>query len=514
MQFSRSSVAVRIVAVTLAFALGVPVAPAFALLEDEAKYESSTNPGVGPDVTWRWDWGNTFDINLVVTTVPGDGAEGELTQTDGFIYEFHQIDPSGNGTVTPEWGISSLSPKPEGPFMGGTFDVAGVVAREGWTAYEGSHVAGEGMYGLTIRYYNQFRTEEETATDSLYFGVDLTPPRPVDDLTSTASAVGGNPWSEARWRELRWTPKAYDDLSGVGGFKIKINGTQGPFAKNIAPDLVLEPYGALWWPVVPRAQLSNVTVEDLPAGESTIEVITVDRATNESTPRTVKAYVDPDSPTLSISSPSSNGLVSAKPKLSVVASDAAGISKVRYYVDDQWVGTSATKPFSLSPDLSSFTSGTHTLKVIAYDMIGDTAGTWRVPHTATASRIFRIDKTKPTLSSVTGGPTPFYPRKRDGYRDNFVVKFKSSETATAKLVIKDSAGKTWRTLTKSVKPGSSSLTWNGKSASGSMKQGTFKWYLTLTDTAGNVSVTKSGKTSVKYYILVRVSGNKVKVIEH
>ncbi len=96
-------------------------------------------------------------------------------------------------------------------------------------------------------------------------------------------------------------------------------------------------------------------------------------------------------------------------------------------------------------------------------------------------RTFRLDKSTPAISSVSGAPSPFFPRKRDGYKDDFKVKFKTSEAGTAKLTIKNSKGTVVRTVTKNVAAGSNSITWNGKYTSGSVKSGKFTYKLTMTD---------------------------------
>ena len=87
-------------------------------------------------------------------------------------------------------------------------------------------------------------------------------------------------------------------------------------------------------------------------------------------------------------------------------------------MDGVWKATDVKAPYEATLGLGALRQGsTHRIKVKAWDMVG---------RTNYAEKSFVLDKSAPTVSSVTAGPTPFYPRKRDGYKDNFVVKFKTS----------------------------------------------------------------------------------------
>lgn len=527
---SRSSLVVLTLVLVVALAL-----PSVAMAAMEDPHEagwltSKTNPAVGEDGTelarygtWRWQWGNSLEPNLNINPVPTDedADHGEQWRTLGFIYEVRQVDPSGIGSATPVFGTSSRAPRDGEDFgssMNGTFDIVATNHLWGWTPGNGGVVPGEGMYSIAWLYYNQFRVEDVDSVNKLHYGIDLTKPNPVEGLTASASGLPSKDgkWTEARRRDLRWTRKGYDALSGVGGFQATINGKQAAFAHNVAPDVAYEPYGRLingYEPPLP--QVSNITIEDIPAGESVLGIKVVDRATNMSSEKTVKSYVDFDTPKISITSPSSNGLVALKPTFKVSASDAAGITQVRYYIDNVYVGASTKSPFSLTKDMSSVSNGSHTLKAVAYDQIGTSApnfGSWKVAHTATTTRTFKVDKTRPSLSSISGAPNPFFPRKRDGYKDNLKVKFRSSESGTAKLTIKNSKGTVVRTVTKKCSSGSNYIYWNGKYNSGSVKAGTFRYVLSYTDAAGNSTSSSSRKATIKFYELVKTARNKLKVV--
>jgi flagellar hook assembly protein FlgD len=255
----------------------------------------------------------------------------------------------------------------------------------------------------------------------------------------------------------------------------------------------------------------SLTVENLAPGRHTVEVSAVDNALNEG-PKSSElvVYVDTDVPRLFIKTPAAAGLhLGARPVVSALATDNAGITAVAFEVDGSRLGTvtpsapqtqfTATKTL----DLSGFASGTHTLRVTARDVAG---------RTVTATRTFVLDKTAPVISSVSGAPSPFFPRKRDGYKDNFKMKFTTSEAGTAKVVIKNSSGKVVRTLTKSVGAGSQSLLWNGKQTDGAMKSGTFKWTLTMTDASGNARSVSARSVTIKFYEIVRTGSGSVRIV--
>jgi flagellar hook assembly protein FlgD len=108
----------------------------------------------------------------------------------------------------------------------------------------------------------------------------------------------------------------------------------------------------------------------------------------------------------------------------------------------------------------------------------------------------RVDLSAPTLSSISGGGTRFYPY-RDSYRDNFSPAFTVNEKSTVTLTVKTSAGKVVGSLSASKSAGRTSLTWNGRNNAGSMVAGgTYYWTLTAQDVAGN------RRTSARYSVIV------------
>ncbi len=154
--------------------------------------------------------------------------------------------------------------------------------------------------------------------------------------------------------------------------------------------------------------------------------------------------------------------------------------------------------------------GTYTWTLACADAVGNTKTTGATTVVLKA----KTDETPPKITKTSANYTTFYPRKRDGYKDDLKMKFTVNEPGTAKLTIKNSKGTVVRTVTKTIsKAGASSITWNGKYTSGSVKAGTFSYKLSVTDKAGNTSSAKTRKVKIKFYQLVKTSGNTLKVVE-
>jgi hypothetical protein len=90
---------------------------------------------------------------------------------------------------------------------------------------------------------------------------------------------------------------------------------------------------------------------------STIQTITVTVSNADSTP-----------PTVTITGPADGATVSGSAvSFTATASDASGIHKVRFWVDNVYLSWDATSPYEKVWDSTAFSNGTHTLKVEALD---------------------------------------------------------------------------------------------------------------------------------------------------
>ena len=104
-----------------------------------------------------------------------------------------------------------------------------------------------------------------------------------------------------------------------------------------------------------------VSIEDLAPGRNIVDVAAVDAAGNEGPITSIVTYSDTDTPTISIVTPTPGQIVRSSTRFSVIATDSAGITSVRYEVDGVPVGFSTKSPYSLTADLSAFLGGSHTL---------------------------------------------------------------------------------------------------------------------------------------------------------
>jgi subtilisin family serine protease/flagellar hook assembly protein FlgD len=108
----------------------------------------------------------------------------------------------------------------------------------------------------------------------------------------------------------------------------------------------------------------------------------------------------------------------------------------------------------------------------------------------------RVDQLAPTMSSITGSGSGFYPYP-DTYRDTFAPAFTLSEAATITLTVRTSGGTLVRSVSGTRGTGRASIIWNGRNNAGSLVAGgTYYWTLTAQDPAGN------RRSSAKYSVTV------------
>ncbi len=101
--------------------------------------------------------------------------------------------------------------------------------------------------------------------------------------------------------------------------------------------------------------------------------------------------VDNTAPTVSITNPANGSTVSGTVSITADASDDNGISKVIFYIDGVSKSTDTSSPYSYSWNTTAESDGSHTINVIAYDTVNQTAND---QHTVTVDN---IDET-PTVS--------------------------------------------------------------------------------------------------------------------
>jgi len=81
---------------------------------------------------------------------------------------------------------------------------------------------------------------------------------------------------------------------------------------------------------------------------------------------------DTTAPTVSFLSPTKDALLSGTVAISAFASDASGVSNVKFSIDGTTLKTDSTSPYSASLDTTGYSNAAHTLKLDATDKAGNT----------------------------------------------------------------------------------------------------------------------------------------------
>jgi beta-glucanase (GH16 family) len=105
-------------------------------------------------------------------------------------------------------------------------------------------------------------------------------------------------------------------------------------------------------------------------------------------------------PTVSLTSPANGVTVSGTANLAADATDAAGVTKVEFYVNNSLIGADTSSPYSLAWDTSSTTNGSYALTAKAYNASGGVGTSGAVNVT--------INNAPPsTGGTVPTGPSPY-----------------------------------------------------------------------------------------------------------
>lgn len=232
-------------------------------------------------------------------------------------------------------------------------------------------------------------------------------------------------------------------------------------------------------------------------GDGGVEIVSADSNDDQIT-------VFQPSPAVSWVTPASGAYTRGTIHPLVSAPGGTGIAQVQFLLDSLPRYTDFAAPYTFDLDTTLETGGTHVLRAIASDGYG---------HTYTSDRSFKIDNTRPSISYISGTPNPFYPIKRDRYKDNFYMRFKLSEAAGITVRIYYN-GRLVRTLTKNGAAGWHRMVWDGKRSNGRRAVGTYKYRIYATDLAGNSRYSTLRTVKIKYYVLVLVAPNRVVLVPH
>jgi len=460
---------------------------------------SPTNPNnaVDADVFWRQGWGNSVKPQFTITPPAVDPAN--LGFVTGMLYSLSRTPSTVIDPAQPSAYYKSS--RGEGTNLDQTVDLLGVYRYPPAGGWPASGLGGEVQPYEGLWYFNflPFTTMAYVPQNTYHvaFGIDVTKPRIVTGLLASPSLSTAEAWkwTAASRAHVTWDADRYDDLSGVAYYKVYVDD------KLVIPEGAASTQGRVY-EVFGRTPTS-VTLENMPAGTHKISIVAVDRATNEGPVASTYFNSDPDIPKVAFLTPTSS-ILQVKPSLTATASDMGGVKSVTYKVDGVTVGSATYAPYALTPDLSGFAAGTHTLSATVTDMLD---------RTATVSRTITLDKTPVRISGFSRNYSLFYPILRDGYYDNLTVRYTLNKSANVTLTIRDSKGVTRRTMTASKGAGSSSFVWDGKwSSDKKAHTGTYTVQITAIDAAAYTAATSKLSTTIRNYELVKTGTNTVKVV--
>jgi M6 family metalloprotease-like protein len=141
-----------------------------------------------------------------------------------------------------------------------------------------------------------------------------------------------------------------------------------------------------------------------PGGSHTLTARAVDAGLNTADSDPISVTVrDVTAPSISLSSPTNGALLHGSVSLAPLASDASGIQRVEYFLDDAPVpfSTSTTNPFSVIWDTALIPDGEHALTLQAVD-VADNRGTSAATTVSVDNSIPAVSITVPTDGYVHG----------------------------------------------------------------------------------------------------------------
>jgi len=218
------------------------------------------------------------------------------------------------------------------------------------------------------------------------------------------------------------------------------------------------------------------------AGTKTLYAWAKDAAGNISLRRSAQTRIvlsDTQAPTVSITSPANNAIVSGTIIISASAADNVGVSRVEFYINGGLDYTDTAGPYSYSGDSSTIPNGTYALFARAYDAAGNMRQSSTVSFTISNSG---PDTTLPVISTFTV-PTTSTTLLVSGIR----------------IVASDNIGVTGYYLsTVSTTPAAGDPGWNSVAPTSYTftSAGTKTLYAWARDGAGNVSARRSASVTI------------------
>src|SRR3989339_830900 len=194
-----------------------------------------------------------------------------------------------------------------------------------------------------------------------------------------------------------------------------------------------------------------VDTTQLTNGTHTIKLIATDTANKTANAQisvTVNNVAVDNPPTVNITAPTNNSIVSGIVTISGTAIDDNGVSSVAFYVDDVLKNTYTTSPYTYSLDTTGYANGVHTIKAVATDTANQTTNSQisiTVNNVAPVDNPPTINITAPTNNSTVSGIVTISATASDDngvnkvcfYVDNVI---KSTDTISPYTYVLDSTG--------------------------------------------------------------------------
>jgi len=180
-------------------------------------------------------------------------------------------------------------------------------------------------------------------------GADVTPPTVLMTAPANGAAISNS---------VTLTASASDNVEVVG-VHFQLNGVY------LNGEIVLSPYTLSWdtKTVVNGSYTLSAVARDISGNSATSDPISVVVENQDTTP-----------PTVSITSPQPNFVVSGTIPVTVAATDTNGVAGVQFLIDGVLVGSEITSaPYSMSLNTLSLNDGTHTVAARARDLTGNSA---------------------------------------------------------------------------------------------------------------------------------------------
>jgi hypothetical protein len=178
-----------------------------------------------------------------------------------------------------------------------------------------------------------------------------------------------------------------------------------------------------------------------------------------------------------------------------------------------WYRSTWTSGYSFT--IEDMPVGRNEVLVTATDLAGNESGASNAAVMFNGIRFGVASSHGPRITHVTDSPDPFYPGKRDGYRDDSIVRFTLSKRSMVWLLVYDSSGDRVRLVTAGWRSrGRRSLKWDGKLDDGKTvaPDGTYKIYVGADDGRGHVTISRARTTQLRSYIVQRLGHGSVRIV--